>query len=454
MIKKIRIKSFIVGFLLCFNVLFSSNIYTIVYSYEGTDEQTQVTYQDFYFLPLDRVIEKESKEVYSEIINLDKIKINYYDTLYVTEKLNRDKIQVLGIFNDKKVIDITEVCDLTVNNNTIECTLGDITKTLKVPIVQIESVVYSTKEPIYENNVLPDGEIVVSYENRKVETVEFTNSRTMALGKNEFSYKGFKFNITAEEEPWTHKILRENKKEIDNADNLYTSDTLVISEKKHSYFDSDYVYISHVFTRNNNQIKVQPSKDKLYDGSTESPITFSERHKPRLLINGGGFNIRSDFMPTRFSSSVYYLNGEHINNVITSSGTELFVSYNGTLFSEKNKTIEELEKLNVHSSLTFKENPLIKDGEKQNLDNYNYAPRSGIGMVKPGEYYVVLAGHSNYSNGLTLAQLRDIFYDLGCTYAFNLDGGGSSTLMIDNKMINESAQSNVRPVVNYICFYD
>ena len=54
-------------------------------------------------------------------------------------------------------------------------------------------------------------------------------------------------------------------------------------------------------------------------------------------------------------------------------------------------------------------------------------PRSAIGYFEPGHYcFVQVDGRIESSRGMTLEELSQLFADLGCTAAYNLDGGQSS----------------------------
>jgi exopolysaccharide biosynthesis protein len=66
-------------------------------------------------------------------------------------------------------------------------------------------------------------------------------------------------------------------------------------------------------------------------------------------------------------------------------------------------------------------------------------PRTAIGYYEPGHYcFVVVDGRQpGYSNGMDIKQLSQLFYSLGCTVAFNLDGGQSSEMAFMGKMINQ-----------------
>ena len=63
-------------------------------------------------------------------------------------------------------------------------------------------------------------------------------------------------------------------------------------------------------------------------------------------------------------------------------------------------------------------------------------PRTAIGYYEPGHYCMVVVDGRGESAGITLPDLSQLFYDLGCTAAYNLDGGNSSIMVWDNEIIN------------------
>lgn len=64
-------------------------------------------------------------------------------------------------------------------------------------------------------------------------------------------------------------------------------------------------------------------------------------------------------------------------------------------------------------------------------------PRTAIGIIDPLHYVIVVVdGRSSASDGMTLDELAGVFVDLGCELAYNLDGGGSSTLYFMGEVIN------------------
>ncbi len=66
-------------------------------------------------------------------------------------------------------------------------------------------------------------------------------------------------------------------------------------------------------------------------------------------------------------------------------------------------------------------------------------PRTGVGMVEPGHLLVVVAdGRSTgYSRGVGMSEFAQLFVDRRSTVAYNLDGGGSSTMVFDRALVND-----------------
>ena len=65
-------------------------------------------------------------------------------------------------------------------------------------------------------------------------------------------------------------------------------------------------------------------------------------------------------------------------------------------------------------------------------------PRTAIGIVDDSTYvFVVSDGRTSESQGLSLKQLAEFMKELNVTTAYNLDGGGSSTMYFNGQIINK-----------------
>ena len=98
------------------------------------------------------------------------------------------------------------------------------------------------------------------------------------------------------------------------------------------------------------------------------------------------------------------------------------------------------------------------------VNEAKFLPCTAVGINEAGDklWIVVVDGRQPfYSEGLNLIQLTDIFKELGAYTALNLDGGGSSTLVIKQngqpKVLNAPIHTRVpmrqRPVANHLGIY-
>lgn len=64
-------------------------------------------------------------------------------------------------------------------------------------------------------------------------------------------------------------------------------------------------------------------------------------------------------------------------------------------------------------------------------------PRTGVAKLKDGKFLMITVdGRSESSGGISLYDLADYLLSLGATDAMNLDGGGSTTMFVDGRVVN------------------
>jgi hypothetical protein len=103
--------------------------------------------------------------------------------------------------------------------------------------------------------------------------------------------------------------------------------------------------------------------------------------------------------------------------------------------------------------------PVLRGGAPlPGLDGATSAVRTAVGIGDGGHRLLLLAldGASEYRGGLTVAELASVLRDLGATEGFNLDGGGSSTLVARESgegmvsVLNHPSEGAERAVANGI----
>lgn len=79
------------------------------------------------------------------------------------------------------------------------------------------------------------------------------------------------------------------------------------------------------------------------------------------------------------------------------------------------------------------------------------APRSAVGISADGNiFFVVIDGRSAASGGATLTQLATYMKNLGAVEAMNFDGGGSSTIVVADKVLNSPSDGRQRAVASIL----
>jgi len=92
---------------------------------------------------------------------------------------------------------------------------------------------------------------------------------------------------------------------------------------------------------------------------------------------------------------------------------------------------------------------LIQNGEPGELSSHlsGRHPRTAIGIDSEGfVYFVVVDGRSKASLGMSLAELQQYVSQLGLVNAINLDGGGSSTMVLQESVMNTPSDGRERSV--------
>lgn len=77
------------------------------------------------------------------------------------------------------------------------------------------------------------------------------------------------------------------------------------------------------------------------------------------------------------------------------------------------------------------------------------APRTAVGITRAGKLVLVTVdGRSRTNTGMTLHELAGLMVRLGAVDAINLDGGGSSTMVVGGRIVNDPSDGGERPVAS------
>ena len=125
------------------------------------------------------------------------------------------------------------------------------------------------------------------------------------------------------------------------------------------------------------------------------------------------------------------------NQVRHAIGGRLRLLKNGKI----NETLEEMHKAEKRHT----------PGKRTPVLNLSHEPRTALGYNADTLFLVVTDGRQpKYSTGLTLYELASILIELGATEAINLDGGSSSTFVVNDAVINKPSGQQERDVLNAV----
>jgi exopolysaccharide biosynthesis protein len=158
-----------------------------------------------------------------------------------------------------------------------------------------------------------------------------------------------------------------------------------------------------------------------------------------FAINGDYYGFRDDGYVLR--NAVVY------RDVARDSGDDqaLVIDDDGNLsiINESEVSMDSLDTESISQILSFgpaliEESEIVVDADSEVDKAMTSNPRTAIGQIDEGHYIIVVSdGRTDESAGLTLLQLATVMQDQGCTVAYNLDGGGSSTMVFNGQVINQ-----------------
>jgi exopolysaccharide biosynthesis protein len=166
--------------------------------------------------------------------------------------------------------------------------------------------------------------------------------------------------------------------------------------------------------------------------------------------NNAIFAVNGDFYAA--NTKGYVIKNGQLYRSTKRSDTEYddLVIYNDGSFgtiNEKNITADQLISNGVVQLLAFGPT-LVTNGEVNITTNTEVDqsmtsnPRTAIGIVDNLHYIIAVSdGRTSASTGLSLYQLAEVMKNYGCTTAYNLDGGGSSTMYFNGNIINQPTTS-------------
>ena len=175
---------------------------------------------------------------------------------------------------------------------------------------------------------------------------------------------------------------------------------------------------------------------------TETTSDTAADHNAVFAINGDYYGFRD--------TGIVIRNGVVYRDEGARQGLAFYRDGTAKVYDETSTTAAQLVADGVWNTLSFGP-AVVADGEvvggiedvevDTNVGNHSIQgeqPRTAVGIIGTNHLvFVVVDGRSpGYSAGVSMTGLAEIMQDLGATTAYNLDGGGSSTMYFNGGLVN------------------
>lgn len=201
------------------------------------------------------------------------------------------------------------------------------------------------------------------------------------------------------------------------------------------------IYVADIVLSSPEYLKTAFAQNSYGRNVTEKTSEIAAEVNAILAINGDYYGAQEKGYVLR--------NGNLYRSEAEEGQEDLVIYQDGTfeIISEEDITAEELLEQGAQEILSFGpsliQNGVISVTEEDEVGKAMASnPRTAIGMIDDLHYvFVVSDGRTEESEGLSLLELAEFMDGLGVETAYNLDGGGSSTMYFNGTVINNPTTS-------------
>lgn len=214
--------------------------------------------------------------------------------------------------------------------------------------------------------------------------------------------------------------------------------------------DTVTYYVATVDLTDATALRSAFANDQFGQSITDTTSNIAEDNDAVFAINGDYYGFRDTGIVIR-NGVVYRDEGAREGLAFYEDGTV-------ELYDETATTADELVDDGVWNTLSFGPaivaNGSVIDGIDDieidtNFGNHSIQgeqPRTLVGVKSDGTLvFVVVDGRDDgYSRGVTMTEAAELMVSLGCETAYNLDGGGSSTMYFNGEVVNQPSNGSER----------
>ena len=222
---------------------------------------------------------------------------------------------------------------------------------------------------------------------------------------------------------------------VSSSADSYSDGKVSINYKEYTVNDTT-IHVAEVSVGSASYLKTAFAQGSYGKNVTATTSDIADSVDAILAINGDYYGAREKGYVIR--------NGEIYRSTASDGAEDLVIYEDGSfeIINESEITAEQLLAKGAVQTLSF--GPALLEDGKISVDSDDEVgramasnPRTAIGIKSDGTYlFVVSDGRTDESEGLSLLELAQFMQSLGAETAYNLDGGGSSTMVFNDSVVN------------------
>ena len=245
-------------------------------------------------------------------------------------------------------------------------------------------------------------------------------------------------SITTVKANTTSSSISTSATNVSTSDTSYSDDNISITLTEKTVSNTQ-VYIADITVSSAEYLKTALAQNTYGTNVTAKTSVTAANNNAILAINGDYYGANSTGYVIR--NGVIYRDSVRED----SSNGDLAIYKDGSfkIIYEDEISAEQLVKDGVVNLLAFGPS-LVENGEIVVNTNSEVGqsmasnPRTAIGIIDENHYIIVVSdGRTSESQGISLYELAEVMKSYGVKTAYNLDGGGSSTLYFNGQVINK-----------------
>lgn len=203
------------------------------------------------------------------------------------------------------------------------------------------------------------------------------------------------------------------------------------------YYENDTkIYVADITLASSQSLKTAFANGTYGRNVTDTTSSIAEENNAVLAINGDYYGARQSGYVIR--NGIVYRNKGNGSDVMC-----IFANGTMEILNDKDYSADELVSMGVWQAFSF--GPALVENSSVSVNVNSEVgqamasnPRTAVGIIDTNHFvFVVSDGRTSESSGLSLYELATFMQGLGVKTAYNLDGGGSSTMYYNGSVINK-----------------